>query len=63
MLPREIKIRTGGVVDFAVAGFHDIVIFKPGFTLERGWENWCNRIGRPYYPQAMEMRAGFSAKR
>lgn len=34
MLPREIKIRTGGVVDFAVAGFHDIVIFKPGFTLE-----------------------------
>ena len=33
VLPREIKIKAGGVVDFAVAGFHDIVIFKPGFTL------------------------------
>jgi plastocyanin len=34
ILPRMIKIKAGGVVDFAVAGFHDIVIFKPGFTLE-----------------------------
>ena len=33
MLPKEIKIKAGGVVDFAVAGFHDVVIFKPGFTL------------------------------
>ena len=33
VLPQEIKIKAGGVVDFAVAGFHDIVIFKPGFTL------------------------------
>lgn len=33
VLPKIIKIKTGGVVDFAVAGFHDIVIFKPGFTL------------------------------
>jgi len=33
MLPQEIKIKAGGVVDFAVAGFHDVVIFKPGFTL------------------------------
>lgn len=33
VLPRKIKIKAGGVVDFAVAGFHDVVIFKPGFTL------------------------------
>ena len=33
VLPSQIKIKAGGVVDFAVAGFHDIVIFKPGFTL------------------------------
>ena len=33
VLPKEIKIKAGGVVDFAVAGFHDIVIFKPDFTL------------------------------
>ena len=35
VLPQEIKIKAGGVVDFTVAGFHDIVIFKPGFTLEQ----------------------------
>jgi plastocyanin len=35
VLPKEIKIKAGGVVDFAVAGFHDIIIFKPGFTLEQ----------------------------
>lgn len=34
ILPTEIKVKAGGVVDFTVAGFHDIVIFKPGFTLE-----------------------------
>jgi hypothetical protein len=34
VLPRQIKVKAGGVVDFTVAGFHDIVIFKPGFTLE-----------------------------
>jgi plastocyanin len=35
VLPMEIKIKAGGVVDFAVGGFHDVVIFKPGFTLEQ----------------------------
>jgi plastocyanin len=34
ILPNDIKVKVGGVVDFGVAGFHDIVIFKPGFTLE-----------------------------
>lgn len=34
VLPNEIKIKVGGVVDFGIAGFHDIVIFKPGFKLQ-----------------------------
>ena len=34
ILPTEIKVKAGGVVDFTVAGFHDIIVFKPGFTLE-----------------------------
>lgn len=34
ILPQEIKIKAGGVVDFGVAGFHDVIIFKPGFTLD-----------------------------
>lgn len=33
ILPAEIRVKAGGVVDFGVAGFHDIIIFKPGFTL------------------------------
>jgi plastocyanin len=35
ILPSEIRVKAGGVVDFAVAGFHDIIVFKPGFTLEQ----------------------------
>ena len=31
--PALIKIKTGEVVDFAVSGFHDIIIFEDGFTL------------------------------
>ena len=33
---------------------------RAGFTLERGWENWCRGVGRPYYPQAMDAGPGFS---
>jgi hypothetical protein len=30
ILPKWIEVSAGGVVNFGVAGFHDIVIFKPG---------------------------------
>ena len=33
---------------------------RAGFTFERGWENWCRGVGRPYYPLAWEMGPGFS---
>ena len=33
ILPRHIKVKVGGVVDFGVAGFHDIIIFKPGLSI------------------------------
>lgn len=33
---------------------------RAGFTLERGWENWCNRVGRPYVPAAWDMGKGYS---
>ena len=32
ILPDEIKVKVGGVVDFGVAGFHEIVVFKAGFS-------------------------------
>lgn len=34
ILPQRIKVKEGGVVDFGVGGFHDIIIFKPGVTLD-----------------------------
>jgi plastocyanin len=34
VLPRTIEIKAGGVVNFAVAGFHQISIYLPGTTPE-----------------------------
>jgi HCOMODA/2-hydroxy-3-carboxy-muconic semialdehyde decarboxylase len=33
---------------------------RAGFTLERGWENWCRTANRPYHPQSWDMGPGFS---
>ena len=33
---------------------------RAGFTLERGWENWCKQTERPYYAQDWNMGPGFS---
>ena len=33
---------------------------RAGFTLERGWENWCRETDRPYHPQDWNMGPGFS---
>jgi hypothetical protein len=30
MLPNDIKVNQGGVVHFLVAGFHQVVVYKPG---------------------------------
>ena len=32
MLPNDIKVDQGGVVHFLVAGFHQVVVYKPGTT-------------------------------
>ena len=34
ILPKWIEVDAGGVVNFAHAGFHHVVIFKPGFRRE-----------------------------
>jgi hypothetical protein len=34
ILPQQINVKKGGVVDFGIAGFHDILIFKPGVQLQ-----------------------------
>lgn len=30
------------------------------FTLERGWENWCRSVNRPYHPLTRDTGPGFS---
>ncbi len=35
VLPKTIRIKTGGVVHFAVAGFHQIFVYNPGTTPEQ----------------------------
>jgi plastocyanin len=34
VLPTTIEIKTGGVVNFAVAGFHQIVVYQPGIEAD-----------------------------
>jgi ribulose-5-phosphate 4-epimerase/fuculose-1-phosphate aldolase len=33
---------------------------RGGYTLERGWENWCRRVNRPYYPKEKTIGEGFT---
>ena len=35
-------------------------ICRKVFTFERGWENWCNRVGRPYVSGVWETGSGYS---
>lgn len=49
----EINFLTPGEVELIGRG-------RAGFTLERGWENWCKRAGRSYVPGSNEMGEGFS---
>ena len=35
VLPQDIHIETGSVVNFMVAGFHQIFVYKPGVTLDQ----------------------------
>ena len=35
MLPQDIRIEVGSVVNFMVAGFHQIFVYKPGVTIDQ----------------------------
>jgi hypothetical protein len=35
VLPKRIKVKKGGVINFVVAGFHNIVVYKPGVRVEQ----------------------------
>ncbi len=33
---------------------------RKGFTFERGWENWCNKVGRAYVAGSWDTGKGYS---
>ena len=50
----------GDVVYLSDGEIAAITRARAGFTFERGWENWCRRVGRPYVPGSWDMGEGFS---
>ena len=50
----------GDVVYLSDGEIAAITKARAGFTFERGWENWCRRVGRPYVPGSWDMGEGFS---
>lgn len=58
----QIKAMGMGEVVYLSQGEIDaITTARAGFTWERGWENWCRRVGRPYARKSWETGPGFSA--
>jgi HCOMODA/2-hydroxy-3-carboxy-muconic semialdehyde decarboxylase len=54
-------ISMGGEITFLSDGEIDIITKgRAGFTLERGWENWCQRVGRPYIAGEWNVGEGYT---
>ena len=48
-------------IQFLTPGESEIIEkARAGYTLERGWENWCRLTDRPYYAMDWNMGPGFS---
>lgn len=60
MLIKAYQLGDGEVIPLSEGEIEANTKGRAGFTLERGWENWCRLVDRPYYAQAWEMGAGFS---
>jgi HCOMODA/2-hydroxy-3-carboxy-muconic semialdehyde decarboxylase len=57
----QIKAMSMGEVTYLSDGeIAAITAGRAGFTFERGWENWCNRVGRPYVSGIWETGSGYS---
>ena len=60
MLIKSLTIGDGDVTYLADGEIATIAKGRAGFTFERGWENWCNRVGRPYVSGEWNMGEGYS---
>jgi ribulose-5-phosphate 4-epimerase/fuculose-1-phosphate aldolase len=54
------SLSMGDVVYLSDGEIETITKGRAGFTIERGWENWCNRANRPYVPGEWTTGKGFS---
>jgi plastocyanin len=49
ILPSQIKVRKGGVVNFVVGGFHQLVAYKPGVTQAAIAANLASQATPPFF--------------
>ncbi len=60
MLIKALSLGGGEVRALSNEEIGTITRARANFTLERGWENWCRDVERPYHPQAWDFGQGFS---
>lgn len=60
MLIKSLMIGDGDVMYLADGEVETISKVRAGFTFERAWENWCNRVGRPYVAGEWNVPEGYS---
>ena len=60
LLMQSLTLGEGEVTYLSEGEIEAITKGRAGFTFERGWENWCNRVGRPYLAKEWTAGEGFS---
>lgn len=60
MLIKSLTIGDGEVMYLHDGEVERISKVRAGFTFERGWENWCRRVGRPYVAGDWNLAEGYS---
>lgn len=60
LLMQSLALGEGEVTYLSDGEIEAITKARAGFSFERGWENWCNRVGRPYIPKEWTAGEGFS---
>src|SRR3569833_547212 len=60
LLMQSLTLGDGEVTYLSDGEIEAITKGRAGFTFERGWENWCNKVGRPYVAREWVAGEGFS---
>ena len=60
MLIKAYQLGDGEIIPLSQGEIDSSTKGRAGFTIERGWENWCRLVDRPYYAESWTMGEGFS---